>query len=669
MRLLLILIFTFAAFSSLLPQSKYLIYFYDKGEVPDQLNKSSQIYFSAEKLLTHESIERRKQVMGDNYITFEDLSVNEKYVNLIESFGVKIIHRLKWFNAVSCYLSDNQLDQIKLLSFVKSIEHVKLFKKSEPFEEQLISPIILYKTNYLLDYGASFAQNNLSDIPVVHDLGINGEGVIVGLLDSGFRWKTNPSLQNRQVLAEKDFIQNDNNTSNEGNDASNQDYHGTNVFSIIGGYSPGNIIGPAFGSKFLLAKTEYVPTETNAEEDNYAAALEWMESKGVDITSSSLGYAAFDDGQISYTFQQMDGKSTIVAKAANLAFERGVSTFTSAGNEGANFWGQGVGGIQSPADAPNMIAVGAVTFQNVVTSFSSRGPTSDGRIKPEIVAQGSSVYYIDVSGRLSYGGGTSYSAPIAAGIAALLKSAFPHLTNKQIRQIMLESGDNVATPNNERGYGLVSAKRAITYPNISFVNGQPVINKAFILAGGINESTLRIFISESNQSFIESTLQKRNSYSYTYEVSATYADKEIEFYFTYQGNDGVLYREPAINNYRVKYGSWAVDNILTDIKQNEEIPQKFSLFQNYPNPFNPGTNITYSISEPSYVTLKVFDLLGRETATLVNEFKQPGNYNSQFSISQINGGQVLNSQFSSGVYVYTLKAGNFIQSKKMILLK
>lgn len=667
MRSLLILFFTFVFSASPFFQTKYLIYFSEKGVESNRLNKSSHVYQEAEKLLSRESIERRKQVMGDNFITFEDLPVNVEYVKAVESFGVSVIHKLKWFNAVSCYLSDVQLEQIKTLPFVKNVEHVRSFKKREPVEEPAIPHQQLQKTNYLLDYGASFTQNNLSDIPVVHDLGINGQGVIIGLLDSGFR-RSHPSLQTRTVLAEKDFINNDNNTANETTQETQlgQDSHGTAVFSIIGGYTPGFLIGPAFGSSYLLAKTEDLRWERRVEETDYAAALEWMEAQGVHITSSSLGYSEFDSSQDSYTYQQMDGKSTIVARAVNLAFERGVSTFTSAGNEGNKAWYY----ITSPADAPDIIAVGAVTSANIITSFSSRGPTSDGRIKPEIVAQGSEIVHA-VAGTSSYainsstgrgtGSGTSYSAPIAAGIAAILKSAFPHLTNKQIRQIMLESGDNVSSPNNERGYGLISAKRAITYPNISYSSGQPVINKAIILAGGINESTLRIFVRESNQTFVESTLQKRNNYSYTYNVPSTLADKNIEFYFTYQGNDGLTYREPSVNNFRFKYGSWAIDNILTDIKEHQEIPIQYSLMQNFPNPFNPETNISYTIPEPGFVTLKVYDLLGREVAKLVDEYKPAGIHKTQFSI--------LNSQFSSGVYIYTLKAGNFVQSKKMVLIK
>ncbi|HOI29649.1 MAG TPA: S8 family serine peptidase [Melioribacteraceae bacterium] len=642
-------------------QNKYFITFKDKGNDAVRLGKSSAIFQEAEKLLTKESIERRKSVMGENYITLEDLPVSENYVASLESLGIEIIHKLKWFNSVSCYLTDAQLNSVKQLSFVKSIEEVKSFKRNEPVEEKLNNPPVLYKSNYLLDYGPSLIQNELSEIPVVHDLGINGQDVIIGLLDTGFR-KTIPALQGRTVLGERDFIQNDNTTSNQGDDATNQDSHGTHVFSIIGGYAPGFLIGPAFGAKYYIAKTEDVRSERNVEEDNYAAALEWMESQGVHITSSSLGYSTFDVGQTSYLYSQMDGKSTKVAQAANLAFERGVSTFSSAGNEGPSYWGINVSGIQSPADAFNLIAVGAVDRFNTVTSFSSRGPTFDGRIKPEIVAQGSQVQYGNVSNQYGSGGGTSYSAPIAAGVAALLKSAFPHLTNVQIRQILLESGDNAASPNNERGYGLISAKRAITYPNLSgFAQGQPVINKIFIANGGINENSIKIYIRETGGTFQQATMVKKSTLVFSYDVLPFFAGKKLEFYFEYQDNSGSTFREPVINNYRFTYGGQVIDNVLTDLKEDERIPSTFSLAQNYPNPFNPETKITYTINRPEFVSLKVFDLLGREVTTLVNEFKQPGVYTSQFSIG--------NSALSSGVYFYTLKAGDFVQSKKMLVLK
>ncbi|MHB8906928.1 MAG: S8 family serine peptidase, partial [Melioribacteraceae bacterium] len=631
-------------------QTKYLIYFKDKGvSVSGSLHKSSAIFKLAEKELSPKAIERRKQVMGeDNYITFEDIPLSENYTNQIEQLGIKIENKLKWFNAVSCYLTDAQIDQLKSLSCIEKIEKVRVFKSRTDENQLIIRNNGVQQLNKIssptsLNYGDSRTQNALSDIPAVHDLGITGAGVIIGILDSGFRWKTHPALKNLVVLDEKDFIQNDNVTENQTGDRYDQDGHGTAVFSLIAGNDPGHIIGPAFDAKFLLAKTEYVPTETNVEEDNYAAALEWMEAQGVQITTSSLGYNIFDKDQRSYTYLEMNGNTTIVAQAANLAFTRGVSTFTAAGNE-SSFWGTEKGGLNSPGDAFNIITVGAVDSNNIIAGFSSRGPTSDGRIKPEIVAMGVADYHAVAGGTYGSGDGTSFATPIAAGIAALLKSAWPHLTNAQIRKIFLESGDNTANPNNDRGWGLISAKKAISYPNLSAVNDvYKVINKIFIDANGVDSSTVRLNYSIGGSSFQSVSMHPVNfnytfKYNYTLPTTITNGDS-VKFYFTYQTTGGAFVREPAgISNYKFSYGSMNISNI-TSVKINDEIPTNFNLAQNYPNPFNPSTVISYQLSAPSKVTLKVYDLLGREVATLVNEYQLAGSYNSQFSI--------LNYQLSS----------------------
>lgn len=669
-----------ASASFVAAQTKYMIYFKDKGIAASaSLQKSSSFYKIAEHQLTPQAIERRKQVMGeDNYITFEDIPLNENYIHQVESLGIKIANKLKWFNAVSAYLTDEQINRVKELSCVEKIESVRISKKR--LDENNLNdlgsnyspkPLNKISSPTGLNYGLSLTQNALSDIPTVHDLGINGNNVIIGILDTGFRWKTHNSLKNLIVLNEKDFIQNDVVTENQSGDASNQDAHGTAVFSIMAGFDEGNIVGPAYGAKFLLAKTEYVPTETRAEEDNYAAALEWMEAQGVQITSSSLGYTTFDDPTASYTYANMDGKTTIVAKAANLAFDRGVSTFTAAGNEG-NYWGVGKGGIVSPGDSPNMLTVGAVDANKLVASFSSRGPTSDGRLKPEIMAMGVSDRHAVAGGNYASGNGTSYATPIAAGVAGLLKSTWTHLTNAQIRKTFIECGDKTTTPDNNYGYGLISAKRVISYPNLSRTNTvYNVLNKVFIDANGVNASTVRLNYKietgllqtvSMNSTVFNTTLK------YYYSLPATTFGNNIEFYFTYQNNSGVTVREPVgSSNYKFSYGSMNISN-LTSVENIKEIPAQFYLEQNYPNPFNPSTVISYKLAERSNVTLKVFDMLGREVAVIVNEEQQPGIYRTQFTTSPT-GRQVLNSQLSSSVYFYRLQAGNFVQTKKMMLLK
>ncbi|MFA5804327.1 MAG: S8 family serine peptidase [Melioribacteraceae bacterium] len=671
MKKIYILFFLLIIAASIHSQTKYLIYFKDKGVTPNNsLQKSSELFMLAEKELSERAIERRKQVMGeDNYITYEDIPLNENYINQIENLGIKIENKLKWFNAVSAYLTNEQLSSIKNLASIQKIEKVRVFKSKNDeskLNESSTNNSIgqLNKTSSItgLNYGPSITQNALSDIPAVHDLGINGAGVLIGILDTGFRWKSHNSLKNLLVLNEKDFIQNDGITENQTGDASGQDSHGTAVFSIMAGFDQGNIVGPAYGAQFLLAKTEYVPTETHVEEDNYAAALEWMEGLGVQITSSSLGYNTFDSPEASYTFANMDGKTTIVAKAANLAFDRGVSTFTSAGNERGNSWNH----IVSPADAFNVIAVGAVNADRTLGFYSSPGPTSDGRIKPEVCAMGTFNYHADPAGGYSSSGyGTSYAAPIAAGVAAILKSCWPQLTNVQIRKIFLESGDNTASPNNDKGWGLISAKKVISYPNLSAVNNvYNVLNKIFINSDGVKSSTVRLNYkvgSGSYQIVSMDTVVFNNTLKYNYTLPSSSNGTSVEFYFTYQTTAGSSVREPVgNNNYKFSYGSYNISN-LTSVKDGNEIPSQFYLSQNYPNPFNPTTVISYQLSVTSKVSLRIYDLLGREVETLVDKEQQPGNYNSQFSI--------LKSQITSGVYFYRLQAGDFSETKKMILIK
>ena len=658
-----ILLLTFLLFAVAVStaQTKYMIYFKDKGiSSTARLQKSSGLFKAAEKELSAKAVERRKQVMGeDNYIRYEDIPLNESYIGQLESIGIKIENKLKWFNAVSAYLTDDQLNSIKSLQSVQKVEKVRVFRARND-EGKLnespadVSDAKLNKTSSVtgLNYGYATTQNNLSDIPAVHDIGVKGTGVYVGILDNGFSWQAHNSLINLHVLKEYDYVEKDNNTQN-------QSGHGQAVFSIMAGYDPGNLIGPAYDANFFLAKTENDASETKVEEDNYAAALQDMENAGVQITSSSLGYNTFNDPSTSYTFANMDGNTTISAKALNLAFDFGVSTFTAAGNERGNSWNH----ILTPADAFNVIAVGAVTSTNLISSFSSPGPTSDGRIKPEVAAMGTSVYHANTAGFYSAGNGTSYATPIAAGIAALLKSAWPHLTNIQIRKIFLECGDNTLSPNNDRGWGLISAKKAVSYPNLSKSGSiYNVLNKIFIDANGVNTSSVRLNYKIGTGSFQTVPMNSvafNNTYKYNYQLPAAQAGSNIEFYFTYQTAGGMTVREPVSpKNYKFSYGTEIISGV--DESENRgEIPAEFSLSQNYPNPFNPSTIISYQLSSPGKVTLKVYDMLGREVATLVNEFQSAGSYVKTMHASSL----------PSGVYFYRLQTDNFSAAKKMLLIK
>ena len=629
-------------------QEKYLIFFKDKGIEPgERLNKSSTMYKQALDNLTERAVERRKKTMGDEIITYEDLPLREDYINELKFKGIEIVHKLTWFNAVSAYLKEDQLNDIKNLSFVKKVEPVKVFKS----KREKNSGTILQKgssPNTGLDYGNSFGQLELCDIPIVHSRGIMGEGVILGLLDTGFDWNDHEALINVNVIDEYDFVFNDTITADEPEDAPGQHNHGTSVMSEVAGFMNGTLIGASFSSSFLLAKTEYVPTETHVEEDNYAAALIWMENLGVDATSSSLGYSEFDPGQTSYTYADMDGQTTIVTIACELAFERGIVTITSAGNEGNSPWFY----ITAPADGFNTIAVGAVNSSNSVASFSSHGPTSDGRYKPDILTQGVGVYAASASGFTSYTssfGGTSAAAPLALGIAGLLLSAHPHLINEQVRDILQKTSDNYNSPNNTRGYGLASAQNAINYPNFELVSDSYKIHKMFITEISINPSTVKLNYSVESGNFQQVDMTYDGTLRYNYVFPDLSNNQNIEFYFTYSDMSGGNYREPVSGNY---------GQLVLDVEEDNN-PANFVLYQNYPNPFNPATTIKYQIPEDGFVTIKIYDILGNEVKTRINEQKSKGSYSLILDSSDL----------VSGVYIYRIQVNNFTSAKKMMVLK
>lgn len=641
-------------------QQKYFIYFKDKGiEKNTYLSKSSYEYQTALASLTEKAIQRRKKTLGDEFIRFEDLPLKDEYVNQLTANGVQIVHKLNWFNCVSAFIPSDKISFIKSLPFVEDVKPVKTLS----YKKDLVSDIFS-KNNFINlqsnNYGPSFNQLNLSDIPLVHSKGIDGRNVLIGLLDSGFDWQRHSALNTRNVIAEYDFVFDDSITANQSQDVPGQDSHGTLVFSIIGGYRDSVLIGSAFNSSFLLAKTEYIATETHVEEDNYAAALIWTENFGVDVTSSSLGYSEFDPGEDSYTYQDMNGKTTIVSKAVDLAFERGVVTFTSAGNEGNSKWKY----ITAPADAFNVIAVGSVDSDNRLASFSSVGPTYDGRIKPEVVAMGVSVYgaLAGTTDEYRFANGTSTSSPIAAGVAALLLSKFPHLINSQVRNIILESSSNSQTPNNQIGYGLISAKSALEFPNLRELNSSYIIHKIFFDESK-NPSSVRIHISEDGRTFSEYNFNTFKDDTYEFILPGFSSGKRIEFYFTYQDTAGRNIRVPAEKNYRMNYGSLNISLNLNLTQNNSD----YVVSDVYPNPFLPMKNkvvkINYRSSGGEPFKLSIIDAAGRLVKE-ISHFSSPGE-----NIIEWDGTNDEKILCSSGVYYFLVNLNGKLFGKKLVLLK
>lgn len=658
------ILWIFIVFTSInFPQPKYFIYFKDKGvESSARLEKNTPVYNSGLSLLSTKSIERRIKNLGeDNIITYEDLPLKEDYIFQLEQIGIKIENKLRWFNAVSAYLTEDEKIKVARIAFVEKIDPVKKFVFKSPALE-LPSQLLKQPDNLFdFDYGPSFGQLQLSDVPAVHSKGITGEGVLLGLLDTGFNWKNHESLKDATVVAEYDFIFKDESTENDSHDVPGQHDHGTLVFSIIGGFKDSSLIGSAYGADFILAKTEDIRSEKHIEEDNYAAALEWMESYGVDITSSSLGYSTFDAPDFSYTYKDMDGKTAIVTKAAELAFRRGVVTVSSAGNEGLLPWFY----ILAPADGVNTIAIGAVNQENQVASFSSRGPSYDGRIKPDVVAKGVGVYGANAEDFSAYvtRSGTSVAAPIASGVAALLLSAYPHLKNTQVRSIFFESADNNTSPDNDRGYGLISAVKAIEFPNLYPFEGTFLLNKIFLTNDNINPQTVIVNYSTNGFDYIEKQMEFDGNLKFSLKFPYLFNDELVDFYFTYEDNTGTAFRDPASSNYRFYYGS-------LDISLNTDLNRTYTDYlvsEPYPNPFYPSqstfTSISLKSSGNENLTIRIIDPLGQQVG-FYNTVTIDGENRFDWYGKNDNG-----LQLASGVYYFLIDLNDKKFSRNIVLLR
>jgi len=448
---------------------KVWIYFTDKG---DNVNR---FFSNPELIVSKESLERRKKVLPpNNLIDYDDLPVNEEYVNVIKNKVIEIKHRSRWFNAISVIIDKQNINELTFLPFVKKVELVERFRKRpEPTEKEIEESISTEQPNNLtgFNYGSSLTQNQQINVVAVHNTGNYGQGVRICLMDAGFNRLSHEVFQNMNIIATWDFV-NHRPYVGDGQGGMGEGSHGTQTLSTIGGFKEGQLIGPAFGATYILAKTENTESETPIEMDNWIAALEWADSIGVDVTSTSLGYLEFDPPYPSYNWTHMDGNTVPITIAADLAVKRGIVVVNSAGNEGFNSTRNT---LVAPADGDSVIAVGAVTSSGTRSYFSSVGNTVDGRIKPDVMAMGSGVRVASSTSDNGYtsSSGTSFSCPLAAGVAALILSENPSLTPMQVRDAMRQTASLSNNPNREMGWGILNALQAVNYYNIVFSHSSP----------------------------------------------------------------------------------------------------------------------------------------------------------------------------------------------------
>ena len=424
---------------------KVWIFFTDKGIFDNQALKRT--LESIENNFTQRAVTRRKnRTDNPELFDFYDIPVNDEYVRQLESAGVEILRRSRWLNAVAADIDKELLSEIASYPFIYEIKPVAVSRRKPAPPDSFRRGDVL-PDSVIEWYGLSYTQLNLENIPVLHQFGYTGEGVLVAMLDAGFEL-SHPAFSDITVIDQYDFVDDDPIAKDPDN--TNENRHGTLVLSIIGGYVPDNLIGSAYGAEFLLARTELVAQEIIEEEHNWVAAAEWADQQGADIISTSLGYLDW------YEYSDLDGNTAPITIAADLAVSRGIAVFSSAGNERSSEFHY----ITPPSDGDSVIAVGSVNSLGIIANSSSAGPTYDGRVKPEILAMGVGVYGASYTGGYTYANGTSMAAPIAAGAGAILLQAYPEWSPVDLREAMIRSGDRYDNPDTVYGYGLLDAFEA-----------------------------------------------------------------------------------------------------------------------------------------------------------------------------------------------------------------
>jgi serine protease AprX len=437
----------------------YFVGFTDKNFSPYRLNAPSEF-------LTEESILRRHRYgIGYNYY---DLPVSPVYIDYISEV-VDVLYSSKWFNSVLAKINNqDELNAVKEFSFYKDIIFLKPFDikaeaKSPKHQQDFYSDQLLLKdffyagveksisfdneSSFKYYYGFMREQVEMLNGQALHKNGFWGEGMSVALFDAGFLNLNqldafNHLWENERLLGYFDLVEDDEHIFNSHR-------HGTLVLSTMAAISPGQYAGAAPEAFYWLFQTEDGKSEYLIEEVNWLKAAEMADSLGVYIINSSLGYSEFDLPEQNHTYEDLDGNTTIVARAANYASERGMIVINSAGNYGSSPWKY----IASPADSHGAIATGALTATGDRAAFSSFGPTTDGRVKPDVMALGYQVAIINVEGMQTLGSGTSFSAPIISALTACLWQEFSEKDNFQIMKALRESSNKYLYPDSEFGFG------------------------------------------------------------------------------------------------------------------------------------------------------------------------------------------------------------------------
>jgi serine protease AprX len=447
----------------------YLLRFYEKGE-------AFSIHHP-EAFLSARAIDRRKK--WNIPITEEDLPVNPAHLQKLRQVeGLQVIHVSKWFNMAAVDVDDRKvnIEDIMLLPFVKEVKYigftphrpaampVKQTSDTVGFQQarSMLSSHYIKKDKAgeeleTVDatYGGAWAQMEMLAGHKLHKWGYTGKGIHIAVFDAGFKNADKMDVfehlfSSNRILGWRDLVDFD-------GDVFDDDSHGTHALSCMAAHKPGKMIGTAPDASYLLVRTENEHSETRLEEMSWIAGAEFADSMGVDIISSSLGYTTFDEKEFHFTQQMLDGKTTYITRAADMAVSKGIFVFNSAGNSGNSSWKT----IGAPADGMNVISVGGVDYQMMPSTFSSRGPTADGRVKPELSAIASQTVVANPNGSIGNANGTSFSNPVVAGMFGSFLQVCPTCPMETMKRAMILSASHASNGNMVYGWGVPDFEYAL----------------------------------------------------------------------------------------------------------------------------------------------------------------------------------------------------------------
>ena len=484
---------------------RYRVMFTDKNH--NAYTISQPQFFLSERALQR----RERQGIA---VSQADLPVSGCYIDSLKQLGVEVLNTSRWFNWATIRCSPENLEKLNHLSFIR---HTPAIQKENIHDtavdkgynlENLFSFLFLNKkeeeagSKYgapIPYYGLAADQVGMMNGHTLHERGYRGKGMLIAVIDGGFHKVMDlsgfDSLRNSgRLWGIKNFTPDIEKITNESN-------HGTNVLSIIASHLPGRMMGSAPDADYLLLHSEEIDHEYIVEEDNWIAAVEYADSIGADLITSSLGYTTFDNASQNHSYRELDGRTIPTSRAATMAAARGMIVCMSAGNDGDTNWKF----VSVPADADSVITVGAVDREGRYVSFSSKGYTADKRIKPDLVAMGKETAYQNTMGNINTGNGTSYSTPLVAGLIACLWQAFPNKSNIEIIDMVKRSANYFHEPDSLYGYGIPDFSKLMKSP--SLLSGAKNESYTVSVLTPPHTDTLTVFLSPAQHGHVHITIK------------------------------------------------------------------------------------------------------------------------------------------------------------------